>query len=183
MIKIFCHIVINHCLPSSLGNFDTRLPPANVTTYYSPYASYPHFRRVKYQFEPSMTSLLLHVSKASCRLPGRTTSKGFSSKAKPLSVRYNSDLFYPTAVHSPSRKSSWIKARISLSANSIRHCSHRRTMCRHAEGVEGSANATGAREVLPTNVKPVHYDLTLEPDFEKFTYEGTVVIEYVWKKP
>lgn len=35
------------------------------------------------------------------------------------------------------------------------------------------------REVLPTNVKPMHYDLTLEPDFEKFTYEGTVVIEYV----
>lgn len=35
------------------------------------------------------------------------------------------------------------------------------------------------REVLPINVKPMHYDLTLEPDFEKFTYEGTVVIEYV----
>jgi aminopeptidase 2 len=35
------------------------------------------------------------------------------------------------------------------------------------------------REVLPTNVKPLHYDLTLEPDFEKFTYEGKVVIEYV----
>ena len=38
------------------------------------------------------------------------------------------------------------------------------------------------REVLPTNVKPVHYDLTLEPDFEKFSYEGRVVIEYVWPK-
>lgn len=36
-----------------------------------------------------------------------------------------------------------------------------------------------ARVVLPTNVKPLHYDLTLEPDFERFTYEGTVVIEYV----
>jgi len=35
------------------------------------------------------------------------------------------------------------------------------------------------REVLPRNVKPLHYDLTLEPDFEKFTYNGTVVIEYV----
>lgn len=35
------------------------------------------------------------------------------------------------------------------------------------------------REVLPTNVKPLHYDVTLEPDFEKFTYGGTVVIEYV----
>lgn len=35
-----------------------------------------------------------------------------------------------------------------------------------------------AREVLPTNVKPLHYDLTLEPDFEKATYEGSVTIEY-----
>ena len=35
------------------------------------------------------------------------------------------------------------------------------------------------REVLPTNVKPTHYELTLEPDFAKFNYEGTVVIEYV----
>ncbi|KAI9704105.1 MAG: Aminopeptidase 2 mitochondrial [Candelina mexicana] len=33
------------------------------------------------------------------------------------------------------------------------------------------------REVLPTNVKPLHYDLTLEPNFEKFTYEGRVVID------
>ncbi|MCJ1377275.1 Aminopeptidase 2 mitochondrial [Xylographa soralifera] len=36
---------------------------------------------------------------------------------------------------------------------------------------------TKAREVLPTNVKPLHYDLTLEPDFEKFTFEGKVVID------
>lgn len=37
---------------------------------------------------------------------------------------------------------------------------------------------THGREVLPTNVKPLHYNLTLEPDFETFTYEGNVVIEY-----
>ncbi|MCJ1394766.1 Aminopeptidase 2 mitochondrial [Xylographa bjoerkii] len=36
---------------------------------------------------------------------------------------------------------------------------------------------TKAREVLPTNVKPLHYDVTLEPDFEKFTFEGKVVID------
>lgn len=51
-------------------------------------------------------------------------------------------------------------------------------MChaRHADESLGSSLAHG-REVLPTNVKPVHYDLTLEPDFEKFTYEGTVIID------
>ncbi|KAI4217715.1 MAG: hypothetical protein LQ351_000311 [Letrouitia transgressa] len=33
------------------------------------------------------------------------------------------------------------------------------------------------REVLPTNVKPLHYNLTLEPNFENFSYEGTVIID------
>ena len=41
----------------------------------------------------------------------------------------------------------------------------------------GSIDITKAREVLPTNVIPRHYDLTLEPDFEKFTFDGTVVID------
>lgn len=63
----------------------------------------------------------------------------------------------------------------------IRHCSHQRNMCKAHEGVmSGSMDVTKGREVLPKNVKPIHYDLTLEPDFEKFTYEGTVIIEYVY---
>lgn len=52
-------------------------------------------------------------------------------------------------------------------------------MCRHG-GVDAhgsSIDITHAREVLPDNVKPIHYNLTLEPDFDKFTYDGTVVIE------
>ena len=43
----------------------------------------------------------------------------------------------------------------------------------------GSVDVDAHREVLPTNVKPLHYDLTLEPNFESFKYEGKVVIEYV----
>jgi aminopeptidase 2 len=63
---------------------------------------------------------------------------------------------------------------------SVRHCSHRRNMCRHAGAdVHSHVDVTKSREVLPANVKPVHYDLTLEPDFEKFTYWGSVTIEYV----
>ena len=50
-------------------------------------------------------------------------------------------------------------------------------MCQANAEIEGSVDVTKSREVLPKNVKPVHYDLTLEPDFGKFTYEGTVVIE------
>lgn len=56
-------------------------------------------------------------------------------------------------------------------------------MCQsHDDVAGGSVDITKGREVLPTNVKPVHYDLTLEPDFEKFTFEGRVVIEYVQPK-
>lgn len=53
-------------------------------------------------------------------------------------------------------------------------------MCKHF-GVDAHASVdiSKGREVLPANVKPVHYDLTLEPDFDSFTYNGTVVIEYV----
>ena len=36
---------------------------------------------------------------------------------------------------------------------------------------------THGRQILPANVIPRHYDLTLEPDFEKLTYEGKVIID------
>lgn len=53
-------------------------------------------------------------------------------------------------------------------------------MCKkNSEIPGGSMDVDSHREVLPKNVKPLHYDLTMEPDFEKFTYEGKVVIEYV----
>jgi aminopeptidase 2 len=50
-------------------------------------------------------------------------------------------------------------------------------MCRGNAEVQSGGLVPKAREVLPTNVKPTHYDLTLEADFEKFTFDGTVVIE------
>ena len=64
----------------------------------------------------------------------------------------------------------------------VRYCSYQRSMCLARDDLSGSVDVTRGREVLPTNVKPVHYDLTLEPDFEKFTYEGKVIIEYVQPK-
>lgn len=52
-------------------------------------------------------------------------------------------------------------------------------MCRHLDVDVADANMDIAkgREVLPKNVKPLHYNLTLEPNFETFEYEGSVVIE------
>ncbi|KAI7426727.1 hypothetical protein KC336_g6217, partial [Hortaea werneckii] len=51
-------------------------------------------------------------------------------------------------------------------------------MCRHdAETADANMDISKGREVLPKNVRPVHYDLTLEPNFETFKYEGTVVVD------
>ena len=62
----------------------------------------------------------------------------------------------------------------------VRYCSYRRAMYGKKADIQGgSVDVEASREVLPTNVKPLHYSLTVEPNFEKFSYEGTVVIEYV----
>ena len=69
---------------------------------------------------------------------------------------------------------------ISTVKQQARQCSHRRAMCKdNADMPGGSVNVDAHREVLPKNVKPLHYDLTLEPNFESYKYEGKVVIEYV----
>ena len=39
------------------------------------------------------------------------------------------------------------------------------------------ATDVNERVVLPTNVKPVHYDLELHPDMEKFVFEGKVAVK------
>jgi aminopeptidase 2 len=53
-------------------------------------------------------------------------------------------------------------------------------MCKlHGErDIDGSGlDVTKGREILPANVIPKHYDLTIEPDFKKLTYEGSVIID------
>lgn len=47
----------------------------------------------------------------------------------------------------------------------------------HSESSAIGTDITEGREILPANVIPKHYDLTLEPDFKKLTYEGTVIID------
>ena len=41
----------------------------------------------------------------------------------------------------------------------------------------GQSNPQG-REVLPTNVTPLHYDLTLEPKFDTFKFNGQETIDF-----
>ncbi|KAK0363073.1 Aminopeptidase 2 mitochondrial [Friedmanniomyces endolithicus] len=51
-------------------------------------------------------------------------------------------------------------------------------MCRQGhEADTSSMDVSHGREVLPKNVKPTHYDLTLEPNLETFKYNGTVTVD------
>ena len=58
----------------------------------------------------------------------------------------------------------------------VRNCSAHRKMCRGTDN-SGAAVQVPDREILPTNVKALHYDLTLEPNFKDFTFDGVVDIE------
>ncbi|RVX66064.1 hypothetical protein B0A52_09998 [Exophiala mesophila] len=49
-------------------------------------------------------------------------------------------------------------------------------MCRFMSDAPGAVNTAG-RIVLPTNVVPQHYDVTIEVDFDKFTFDGTIIID------
>lgn len=55
-------------------------------------------------------------------------------------------------------------------------------MCKLAGDIDHTGGATPdptqGRELLPTNVIPRHYDVTLEPNFEKFTFEGKALIDF-----
>jgi hypothetical protein len=70
-------------------------------------------------------------------------------------------------------------SRLPRSRIQARHCSHRRMCRRDADAMGANLDIAKGREVLPKNVKPLHYHLTLEPNLETFEYEGKVVIEYV----
>ena len=50
-------------------------------------------------------------------------------------------------------------------------------MCKLMADTPAASTSTQGRVVLPTNVVPKHYDVSLEPDFDKFTFEGKVVID------
>jgi aminopeptidase 2 len=45
------------------------------------------------------------------------------------------------------------------------------------EDVVGGMDVANEREILPANVVPRHYNLTLEPNFKESRYEGTVIID------
>ncbi|KAI1345242.1 peptidase family M1-domain-containing protein [Xylariaceae sp. FL0016] len=95
------------------------------------------------------------------------------------------DTLKPSSLSTLPRLTPLDRSRITslTSSTSVRHCSYRRqNMCRLAGDIDHLGGAhpdpNQGRELLPTNVIPTHYDVTLEPDFEKFVFNGKVVIDF-----
>ncbi|KAI0514802.1 peptidase family M1-domain-containing protein [Xylaria bambusicola] len=120
-------------------------------------------------YPPTHPDILGRVSLSSISRPTPSTSSFTPSSSPPRQSRLSS----PRSSRPPT----------SLSTSFIRYCSYRRhNMCRlagdseHFGGAKPDPNV--GRELLPTNVIPRHYDVTLEPDFKKFTFEGKVVVDF-----
>jgi hypothetical protein len=114
------------------------------------------------------------------RAQGKDIRSTISSLCSPVSLRLCS---FQAPLHSAStlaRSKKFAPVRTPLRSTFVRYCSTRRNMCKlhaGAEVAEGGLNVSKGREILPANVRPTNYGLTLEPNFEKLTYEGRVTIE------
>lgn len=128
---------------------------------------------------------MLHITSRASRLAitlTKQTPSPLQSRKLLVSIPWRIRYFGSTERIASLRDRTTQPFRRHIVAQAVRHCSYQRMCKAHADIAGASMDVSKGREVLPTNVKPVHYDLTLEPDFEKFSYEGTVVIEYVGSK-
>ncbi|KAK1754931.1 peptidase family M1-domain-containing protein [Echria macrotheca] len=128
------------------------------------------------------SSCLRPAYRALQRTSNSSLAKSFPALSRPSSSRrlYSASTALktsPTSLLRPVLPSPRI-ARLS-STPPVRNCSYRRhNMCRtQALADVASGVNVQSRELLPANVIPRHYHVTLEPDFEKFTFEGTVLID------
>ncbi|KAL6409753.1 aminopeptidase [Ilyonectria robusta] len=124
----------------------------------------------------------LPLPRTSIAAPPPATSRS-ANRPQPTPLAPRSTSSVSRSVRSTASFSSTVRplgrSRNSVSRQQQRHCSYRRAMYRNgSEAASASHDITHGRQVLPKNVKPHHYDLTLEPDFETFKYEGTVVIDF-----
>ncbi|KAI1489489.1 peptidase family M1-domain-containing protein [Biscogniauxia mediterranea] len=115
--------------------------------------------------------------------PASSYHRHLSSPATAPTPTLTPELAYLSSTPRPTLLRNTSPASLFLPRSSVRHCSYRRqNMCRLAGDSDhtGGANPdpTQGRELLPTNVIPTHYDVTLEPDFKNFTFEGKVLIDF-----
>ncbi|KAK3394717.1 aminopeptidase 2 [Podospora didyma] len=108
------------------------------------------------------------------------TAKNFASRHSSSSVSRRLYSATVSASPLPPRHRPLLNRPSTLRRNPpVRYCSHRRhNMCR-TQAIADTASGVNVqgRELLPANVIPRHYHVTLEPDFKKLTFDGTVVID------
>ncbi|KAK4459188.1 peptidase family M1-domain-containing protein [Cladorrhinum samala] len=112
--------------------------------------------------------------------PSHTTSQNLAPRSLLVPSARLYSAIATTSISTPPQRPLLNPKLVRLSSiTPVRRCSHRRhNMCRtHAATETAGGVNVQARELLPTNVVPKHYHVTLEPDFTKFTFEGTVVID------
>ncbi|KAI0382042.1 peptidase family M1-domain-containing protein [Hypomontagnella monticulosa] len=135
---------------------------------------------------PRQSTHLPTISISQWRHNHNSPSSGLALNAisSPPSYGHSPSLVNRSSFTSVPRTTPFEKTRnITLSNPLVRHCSYRRhNMCKLAGDIDHTGGATPdptkGRELLPTNVIPTHYDVTLEPNFEKFTFDGKVLIDF-----
>ncbi|KAK1776597.1 peptidase family M1-domain-containing protein [Copromyces sp. CBS 386.78] len=110
----------------------------------------------------------------------RFAASHYTSTSSPGPSRFYSVTSTPASPLTPRQRLSAARSvRPRRNQTPVRYCSYRNhKMCRtHAQADVASGVNIQGRELLPTNVIPRHYHITLEPDFQKLTFDGTVVID------
>ena len=116
-----------------------------------------------------LVPLFSHTCRSRTLFSGARTLSSFSSPVLPSVLSTTRPFLADTRT-----------IRLEQTWNLVRNCSYQHIVTRQSdEHIPASMDVTEGREVLPKHVRPLHYDVTLEPDFENFSYEGTVKIEYV----
>ncbi|AJS53067.1 Ape2p [Saccharomyces cerevisiae YJM1447] len=104
--------------------------------------------------------------------------------------RYLSNVYSPPAGVSRSLRINVMWKQSKLTPPSFVKIMNRRPLftetshaCAKCQKTSQLLNKTPKREILPDNVVPLHYDLTVEPDFKTFKFEGSVKIELKINNP
>ncbi|KAK0389115.1 hypothetical protein NLU13_2690 [Sarocladium strictum] len=112
------------------------------------------------------TTVWRQVRRSFCKLPQRPSSL-YPAQA-PLCLRVQ------VKAQDSSPRFRWPQTFSITGVSKYRTCS---TMCRAKAESPAGATKAPARDLLPANVVPRHYDLAIEPDLEKFTFGGSVTID------